>query len=62
MISLITAALAAAQPMAPMTPAMAPMTHEQHEAAKDKCCCDKMAKGEHEMHASGAMPQDHHGQ
>lgn len=60
MIILMTAALAAAQPMAPPESHMAPMTHEQHDAAKEKCCCDKM-KGEHDMHSPDSMPSDHRG-
>jgi hypothetical protein len=56
MMTLIAAALAAAQP-APPADAHARMMAEhqaQHAANKEKCCCDDMAKGDH------AMDADHH--
>lgn len=56
MITLIIAAAVVAQP-APPADAHAQMMAEhpaQHEAMKEKCCCDDMAKGDHQMDA------DHH--
>ena len=73
MMTLITAAVAAAQPV-PATPQaqpipmqhgqMAPMQHPQHhEAMKEGCpCCKNMGKGEHDMRAPGARPQGRRGQ
>ena len=73
MLTLMTAALAAAQP-APTSPPMphaqmpqgqmAPMPHQQHhEAMKEGCpCCKNMGKGEHDMRAPGARPQGRRGQ
>ena len=62
MIALIGAALAAAQPatvaQAPAHPATAaPMSHEQHQGMKEKCCCcEKMMKGGHDQHAPSEKP------
>jgi hypothetical protein len=64
MIALISAALVAAQP-APAANAhrqMAPMDQHKHEATKEKCCCEDMAKGEHDKHAMPDHPRDHRGQ
>jgi hypothetical protein len=62
MMTLFAAALvAAAPPAAPANPqphAM-PMNHEQHEAMKDECCCEDMAK--HDGHADATSPQEHSG-
>lgn len=54
MTILIAAALAAAQPVAPADAHAQMMTehHAQHEAMKDDCCCEDMAKGGHDMDAS----------
>jgi len=63
MIALISAALVAAQP-APAADAhgqMAPMDRQKHEAMKEKCCCDDMAKGERDKDAAPDHSQDHHG-
>ena len=63
MIALISAALVAAQP-APAADAhrqMAPMDRQKHEAMTKKCCCDDMAKGEHDQDAAPDHSQDHHG-
>ena len=65
MIALIAAAVAAAQP-APM-PAQGhamPMNSAQHEAMKDKCCCEHMGEGGHAMHDEHAptQPQDQRGE
>ena len=55
MLTLITAALVAAQPAAPASP------HAQHEGIKKDCCCKDcckgMGKGEHDEHAPRAQPQ-----
>ena len=63
MMTLIAAAIAAAQPAPPADPhaAMAPMPG-QHEAKKERCCCEDMAKGGHENHAPGAQPHDQRGE
>lgn len=65
MLTLITAAVAAAQSV-PATPQVqpAPMQHEQHQPAqqqnhamKDGCpCCKDMGKGEHDRHSPSAQP------
>ena len=62
MIALITAALAAAQPAPMVHGQMAPMNAQKHEAMKEKCCCDDMAKGEHDQHAASGRPQDQRGE
>jgi hypothetical protein len=64
MMTLITAALVAAQPAPPpdLHGQMAQMHPQQHEAMKDDCCCKDMAKGEHDMHAPDARPHDHRGE
>jgi hypothetical protein len=64
MFTLIAAALAAAQPAPPADHGqMAPMNHAQHDAAKEKCCCDDMAKGGDDMDSRhdghGADHADH---
>jgi uncharacterized protein involved in copper resistance len=72
MLTLMTAALAAAQPApatnphaqhAPMSQGqMAPMQHQQHEAMKGGCeCCKSMGKGGHDQHAPDARPQGRRG-
>jgi hypothetical protein len=63
MMTLITAALVAAQP-APPDPhgQMAPMNQQKHEVMKEKCCCEDMAKGEHDKHADSVRPHDHRGE
>ena len=66
MIALIAAAVAAAQP-APIPAqghAMA-MNSAQHEAMKDKCCCEHMGDGGRDMrdmHAPSSRPQDQRGE
>jgi hypothetical protein len=63
MIALVTAALVAAQP-APMADPhgqMAPTSPQKHEAMKEKCCCEDMAKGEYDTHAASERPQDQRG-
>ena len=74
MLTLMTAALAAAQPAPAANPhahhaqmpaqgQMAPMPQHQHHAMKDGCpCCKNMGKGEHDMRAPGARPQGRRGQ
>jgi hypothetical protein len=64
MIALITAGLVAAQP-APMPDPhgqMAPMNQQKHEAMKEKCCCEDMAKGEHDKHAASNMSREPRGE
>jgi hypothetical protein len=56
MITLITAALVAAQPAPPANPhgQMVPMQNEQHEGMKKDCCkdCCKDMAGKHEGHSA----------
>ena len=64
MLTLMTAALVAAQPAPPANPhaqhapmqhgRMTPAQHEQHEGMQDCCkdCCEEMGKGEHDQHAT----------
>jgi hypothetical protein len=64
MIVLMTAALVAGQP-APVADShgqMAPMNQQKHEAMEEKCCCEDMAKGEHDNHADSLRPQVHRGE
>ena len=68
MLTLMTAALVAAQP-APATdahaqhaqmPAAQAAPMQKHEGMKMDCCkdcCKDMAKGEHDMHASPQQPK-----
>ena len=55
MMTLILTAAAAAQPAPPADShgQMAGMYPQQHEAMKEKCCCDE--KGGHDMHAPDAQ-------
>ena len=65
MITLIAAAVAVAQPAPMPTQGHAmPMNHAQHEAMKDKCCCEHMGEGGHAMHDEHApnQPQDQRGE
>ena len=62
MMTLIAAAIAAAQPAPQADPHAMPMHREQHEAAKEKCCCDDMAKHDHDGHAAEMQPDDHRGE
>ena len=64
MMTLIAAALAAAQPVpAPMPQGQTmPMNREQHETMKKKCCCDDMGKEGHDMHAPDGPPREHSGE
>lgn len=59
MMTLITAALVAAQPAPPTAShgQMAPMDPQQHAAMKEKCCCEKMGEGEHDTHAPDTQPK-----
>jgi hypothetical protein len=70
MIVITAAALAAGQPAtspAPMPMQMPAghemsMTHEQHAAMKEKCCCEHMGEKGHDTHAPKAEPHGEHGE
>lgn len=61
MMTLIAAALVAAQPAPPADAHTQMMAehHAQHDAMKEKCCCDDMDKHDH---ASAVEPRDERGE
>ena len=63
MMTLITAALVAAQPAPPANPhgQMAPMQHEQHEGMK-KDCCEECCKDMADKHAGRDSEHGDHAQ
>ena len=63
MIMLISAALAASQPTPPADAHQAMGTmHEQHQAMKEKCCCEHMSSEDGGMHSPPPGSPDHHGE
>jgi hypothetical protein len=56
MMTLMVAAAVAAQPAPPADShgQMAGMNPQQHEAMKEECCREHMAKSGHDMHAPDA--------